>query len=144
MMETLLQPAIHAAVRPTEVPVRLPYGILGFEQHTDWVLISVPGEEPFQWLQVVDDPRLAFVVVAPEAVTANYFPDLSPDDVEKIGLESSDDAMTLNIVTIRPNGQSTVNLKGPIILNRHTLTGKQVIPVNAIGLNVQHPLPVDA
>ncbi len=124
--------------------MRLPYGILGFEQHTDWVLISVPGEEPFQWLQVVDDPRLAFVVVAPEAVTANYFPDLSPDDVEKIGLESSDDAMTLNIVTIRPNGQSTVNLKGPIILNRHTLTGKQVIPVNAIGLNVQHPLPVDA
>jgi hypothetical protein len=31
-----------AAPRVTEVPVRLPEGLLGFEKYTDWVLISVP------------------------------------------------------------------------------------------------------
>lgn len=133
---------MNAASLPTEVSVHLPEGILGFERYTDWVLISVPGEEPFQWLQVVDNPRLAFVVVEPDAVTGNYYPDLAPEDVDRIGLESPDDALLLNIVTVRPHGKSTVNLKGPIVLNRHTMTGKQVIPVNAVGLDLQHPLPV--
>jgi flagellar assembly factor FliW len=142
MIDTLPQPATNAASLPTELPVHLPEGILGFERYTDWVLISVPGEEPFQWLQVVDNPRLAFVVVEPDAVTGNYFPDIAPEDVERIGLESPEDALLLNIVTVRPHGKSTVNLKGPIVLNRHTMTGKQVIPVNALGLDLQHPLPV--
>lgn len=144
MIDTLVQPATNAAPRPTETPVRLPEGVLGFEQYSDWVLISVPGEEPFQWLQVAGNPRLAFVVISPEEVTGNYFPDLAPEDVDRIGLQSADDAMLLNIVTVRPQGKSTVNLKGPIVLNRHTMTGKQVIPVNAVGLDLQYPLPVGA
>ncbi|MEJ0091179.1 MAG: motility-associated protein [Limisphaerales bacterium] len=38
----------------------------------------------------------------------------------------------------------TVNLKGPLIINRHTLAGKQVIlaNANATDYSVQHPLPV--
>ena len=41
-----------------------------------------------------------------------------------------------------PNGGATVNLKGPIVVNRHTLRGKQVIPTNAPKFALQHPLPV--
>lgn len=142
MIDTLSEPAMTAAPRVTEVPVRLPEGLLGFEKYTDWVLISVPDEAPFQWLQVAGNPRLAFVVIAPEEITCTYSPDLAPDDVERIGLESAEDAMLLNIVTVRAHGKSTVNLKGPIVINRHTMTGKQMIPLNALGLDLQHPLPV--
>jgi len=35
-----------------------------------------------------------------------------------------------------------VNLKGPIVINRRTLTGKQVIPVNAAEYAIRHPLPL--
>ena len=50
--------------------------------------------------------------------------------------------MLLSIVTIAENQPPTVNLKGPIVLNRHTRTGKQVIIANAAAYSVQHPLPV--
>ena len=38
--------------------------------------------------------------------------------------------------------QATVNLKGPIVLNRRTLVAKQVIPLNAPEYSVAHPLPI--
>jgi len=33
-------------------------------------------------------------------------------------------------------------LKGPIVINRHTHIGKQVIITNAADYSVHHPLPV--
>jgi flagellar assembly factor FliW len=33
-----------------------------------------------------------------------------------------------------------VNLKGPIVVNRHTLVAKQVVPHNAADYSVRHPL----
>jgi flagellar assembly factor FliW len=68
-------------------------------------------------------------------------PDLSPEDVKFLALESPDDALLLNIVTLRPRGRATVNLKGPVVINRFTLVGKQVVLANAADYSVQHPLP---
>jgi flagellar assembly factor FliW len=80
--------------------------------------------------------------VAPE-----YAPDLSEQDVDFLGIKNADDAIVLNIVTIHASGEATVNLKGPIILNRYTLVGKQVIPTNVQSFSLRHPilpLPVAA
>jgi len=33
-------------------------------------------------------------------------------------------------------------LKGPIVINRRTLIGKQIIPVNASEYAIRHPLPL--
>ena len=51
-------------------------------------------------------------------------------------------ALIYNIVTLRANGRATMNLKGPVVLNRYTLTGKQVVITNAAQYALQHPLPV--
>ena len=52
--------------------------------------------------------------------------------------------MILNVVTLRPEGQASVNLKGPIVVNRHTLRAKQVIPANAVDYVLRHPISVTA
>ena len=59
-------------------------------------------------------------------------------------LTDPEDAMILNIVTLRPEGQASVNLKGPIVVNRHTLRAKQVIPTNAVDYILRHPISVTA
>ena len=48
--------------------------------------------------------------------------------------------LILNIVTYGPNQTMTVNLKGPIIVNRHTMVAKQVVPKNAAALATTFPL----
>ncbi len=123
--------------------VRIPAGLLGFEQIKEYVLMVNPDEQPFAWLQVQDNAALAFVVVDPFIVKPDYQPDIPVLDVEFLGLKKSEDALLLSIVTIHSHGQrATVNLKGPIVINRHTHIGKQVIISNAADYSVQHPLPI--
>jgi len=122
--------------------VRLPMGILGFEQMKDYLLIANPEEEPFRWLRVKDNPALAFVVIEPFLVAPDYRPDIPQPDVEFLGLSSPDEAVLYNIVTLHASNRATVNLKGPVVFNRNTGIGKQVILANAADYSVQHPLPL--
>ena len=64
------------------------------------------------------------------------------EDADVLGLEQAQDAMVFNIVTMHQDGSATVNLKGPIVINRQNLSGKQVIPLNSADFTLQHPLPV--
>jgi flagellar assembly factor FliW len=138
-----MEPEITAWM-PHKNHVRIPTGLLGFEQIKDYVLTSNPGEEPFAWLHVEDNSALAFVVVDPFVVLPGYIPDIPKMDVEFLGIKSSNDAMLLGIVTINDDGSATMNLKGPIVINRHTHTGKQVIISNAGDYSIKHPLPAAA
>lgn len=122
--------------------VRLPMGLLGFEQFKEYFLLADPAEDPFLWLQVPHNADLAFLVISPQPLLPDYKPKISPEDVAFLGLTSEADAALLSIVTMRGPNQATLNLKGPIILNRRTLVAKQVIPANAAEYSVRHPLPV--
>lgn len=124
-----------------ESVIHLPSGLLGFEPIKKYLLVSRPEEEPFQWLQVLHDTSLAFVVVSPFAVLPSYAPDIPAEDAQLLRLEEPEDALLLNIITLRPNGRSTINLKGPVVINRHSFVGKQVVLANAAQYSVQHPLP---
>jgi flagellar assembly factor FliW len=134
--------ATEPSATPDVAGVKLPMGLLGFEQIKDYLLISNPAEEPFRWLQVKNDAALAFVVIDPFLVAPEYHPDIPPTDVEFLGLAGPQDAQLYNIVTLHSAGRATVNLKGPVVVNRHTGVGKQVVLANAGQYSVQHPLPL--
>jgi flagellar assembly factor FliW len=122
--------------------IQLPYGLLGFERVNNYVLLTRPNEEPFLWLQMLDGARHAFLVVSPFVAVPDYQPDIAEDDVSFLELTTPDEAQLVNIVTLRGNGRATINLKGPVVINRHTKVGKQIIPTNAAQYSVHHPLPV--
>jgi flagellar assembly factor FliW len=129
------------ATKPQEV-IQLPLGLLGFERVKKYILLGKPGEEPFMWFQMTEDTKKAFLVIQPHHVVPNYQPDISEQDVEFLDLINPAEALVLNIVTLRGHMKGTANLRGPIIINRRTLIGKQVIPVNASQYAIKHPLPV--
>src|ERR1700753_63262 len=106
--------------------IHMPNGMLGFEEIKSYLLRSSPEEQPFAWLQVQDDSSLAFVVIDPFVANPDYQPDIPQADVEFLNLKHPDDALLLGIVTIHDESRATVNLKGPIVVNRHTHVAKQV------------------
>jgi flagellar assembly factor FliW len=141
-MKTADTMEIETSVTEPANQVHLPLGILGFEQIKEYVLLANPAEEPFAWLRVADNTSLAFVVINPFLVVPEYAPDIPQADVNFLGLKEAADSLLLNIVTVHGTGHATVNLKGPIVINRHTRTGRQVIIANAADYSVQHLLPV--
>jgi flagellar assembly factor FliW len=120
--------------------IRLPFGLLGFEHVKDYVLLTNPAEEPFMWLQMVANAKRAFLVAPPFCLVPEYQPDISDDEVDFLELSEPSDAFLINIVTLRGKGHATVNLKGPIVINRRTLIGKQVILNNAAQYSLTHPI----
>jgi len=127
--------------RETKV-IHLPRGLMGFEHIDQYELIEDPAEAPFRWLQAVNDPSFAFLVLSPFEVLPDYQPDIDPQDAEYLELTSPLDALILNIVTLRSNGRATINLKGPVIVNRYSLRGKQVVLANGPEYPTRYPLPV--
>jgi flagellar assembly factor FliW len=126
----------------TENLIHLPLGLLGFEHIKHYALLQNPHESPFCWLQVLNQPNLAFLVLPALEVFPDYEPDVPTEDVRFLGLNGPDDALVFNIVTLSAKGSATANLKGPIIINRFTLKGKQVVLANASQYSIQAPLPL--
>jgi flagellar assembly factor FliW len=122
--------------------IHMPLGLLGFEPYKHYVWMESPEEVPFRWLQALHEPGLTFLIVSPFDVLPEYEPNVSDDDAAFLGLNSPLDALVFGIVTLRPGGAATVNLKGPIILNRFTSRAKQVVLTNAAEYPLQYPLPV--
>jgi flagellar assembly factor FliW len=106
------------------------------------VLLANPDEKPFAWLKVADNKSLAFVVIDPFVVVPDYKPDIPQSDVDFLELKEANDALLLGIVTIHDHNRATMNLKGPVVINRHSHIGKQVILANASDYLVEHLLPV--
>jgi flagellar assembly factor FliW len=124
--------------------VTMPLGLLGFEDFKRFTLVTRPGEEPFLWLQVIGPAQVSFLVLSPFVAVPGYEPNISEDDIRFLGIKDPKETLIFNIVTLRGGENATINLKGPIVLNRRTLQAKQVIPVNAADFSVAHPLPVQA
>jgi flagellar assembly factor FliW len=122
--------------------VQLPGGLLGFESFKNFLLVTNPPEAPFQWLQMMEGPKRSFLVVSPFLVLPEYQPDISESDVKFLELDEPSDAILLGICIIRGQKVPSINLSGPIVLNRHTLIGKQCILNNAANYSSRHPLPV--
>jgi flagellar assembly factor FliW len=122
--------------------VNLPLGLLGFEPTTHYALLANPSEQPFAWLKAEGESTLAFVVVDPFVVLPGYKPEIPDADASFLGIKTAEDAVMLGIVTIHGPNQATMNLKGPIVINRHSHIGKQVIIANSAEYSVHHPIPV--
>ena len=106
--------------------------ILGFEQLKRYCLIEREDYIPFLWLQSVDDPAVAFIVVNPLLFYQDYKIEVNPKEIEEIKVSDVSTVETYVIVTITPDpNQISINLQGPILINTETRLAKQLVLVNS-------------
>ena len=122
--------------------LRLPEGLVGFPEHKSFELLYTPDELPFIWLRMHGPDPLHFVVIEPGGIIPDYELELFDEDAAFLGITESADAMVLNIVTVKPGQQATatVNLAGPLIVNRRTGIAKQCVLANYARYSAHHPL----
>jgi flagellar assembly factor FliW len=119
------------AFGPVEVEERqsvvFPQGLFGFEELRDYVLLDAE-KPPFYWLQSLDKTQVAFVVVNPFLIRPDYEVNIGNEELAEIGIDAPEKALILAIVTIPPDGSPmTVNLQGPLAINRESRQGKQAV-----------------
>ena len=119
-------------VRPEQV-VNLPLGMVGFPQLCRYILFQHRPDSPFFWLQSLDRPDLAFVLVNPLLFEPGYQIILSGSDSKLLEIEDAKDIQVWVVVTI-PHGSPeslTANLKAPVVLNVANRRMAQIILENS-------------
>ena len=109
--------------------ITFPGGIPGFEDCTRFVIVPMPECEPFSWLVCIDGSTLLrFAIINPLIFIPDYSPKLSKDQLAELKISDLNDLVLYTIVTIGKNPvDSTVNLAGPIIINKPAKLGKQAL-----------------
>lgn len=123
------------------VQIEFPAGLPGFPNAHRFELAPWgPAGSPFLMLTSSDDPEVGFIVVAPWVFYPDYEFELDAGAAERLGLAKADDAVVFSVVTLRDRPEdSTVNLLGPIVVNRFSHEAAQVVLPNS-GYSVRAPL----
>jgi flagellar assembly factor FliW len=110
--------------------IGFPRGLFGFEELRAFALLDA-AQPPFYWLQSLERPEIAFVLIDPRFFRPDYAPDVDPAELEEIGGLPGEDLLVFSIVTIPENSsQMTANLQGPVLVNRTARVGRQSISAN--------------
>ncbi|MBC8317930.1 MAG: flagellar assembly protein FliW [Desulfobulbaceae bacterium] len=101
----------------------------GFPDSSRFLLLPSKPDSPFLWLQSMDDPELAFVIIHAALLDLDYTPPIPASVQEELKIQSEQDQEILTILTI-PQGkprEMTANLLGPVILNSSKRLAKQIV-----------------
>lgn len=118
------------AIQADEI-INMPFGMPGFSDQKQFVLLEHKKDSPFQWYQSIQDPSLAFVITDPFLFKPDY-----AVDMHKILKELSwdrdvdEDQLKLYVIVNIPPGSpenTTANFIGPVLMNRATREAVQVI-----------------
>jgi flagellar assembly factor FliW len=118
--------------------ISLPFGLIGLADLQRFDIFPIEGSRPFLSMRSIGGEAISFVVMEPQGVIADYAIELNEEDSDALRISSAEDALVLNIVTIHTSRPLfvTVNLAGPVIVNRQTMIGKQLI----IGRSSKYPV----
>lgn len=105
--------------------IHFPEGIPGFRQIKRYILMDYK-DTPLKWLQAVDEPDIAFIVVQPEYILSDYSIEIKQSVKDTLNLKDDADLVILLIIRVE-NGKLIANLNGPLLINSANKTGLQMI-----------------
>ncbi len=128
---------------PPANQLELPQGLIGFANYKRAELLYLPDHLPFLWMKLYSAvDHLHFIVIEPGGIVPGYEPEIFDLDAEQLDLRDPAEAMILNIVTLKRQSpvEATVNLIGPLVVNRRTRIGRQLVISNYSRYTANHAL----
>ena len=115
-------------VRPDAV-LTFPNGIPGFPDCRRYIILDHDTDAPFKWLQSLDEPGLAFVILDPASFHPDYDVQVPHEALLEVDGKDSDELILSVLLTITSNDPTgiTANLRGPLLMNPRTKLCKQLI-----------------
>lgn len=103
-------------------------GLPGFENLKKFIVVPFEDNEVFSILISVEDIEVGIPVISPFNVDETYEFKLSDEKINELSVNSPEDILVLNTVTLNSNVKNiTINMKAPIIINIKGKIGEQII-----------------
>jgi flagellar assembly factor FliW len=106
--------------------VEFPRGIVGMPHLRRFVIWNDPEVPAVRWLQSTREPGWALAMLEPRLVVPTYQVRATPDQLSALQITESNDVEVF--VTLNRTVQSSlVNLQAPILINRRSCLGMQLV-----------------
>lgn len=114
-----------------EKVIHMPYGMMGFPEKKNFIIIRHRANSPLLWYQSLEDPALAFVITNPFLFKPGYRVDLK-DIIRQMSWNGNGDdgSLELFVVVSIPKGaphKMTGNFIGPILINNKNCQAVQIV-----------------
>lgn len=128
--------------------VHFPDGLIGLEEWQHFTLVTPQPDEPIRLLQAINDERFSMIVIDPRHIVADYEVILTkadalalsnPDGLYDLQLNDPDMEVYCILSIQAEPFDVTANLLGPLVINRQTGLGRQVI-LSDSKYNPRHPV----
>lgn len=125
---------------PEEKIIHFKEGIPGFPQIRKFAILEIESLKPFHYLQSLEDPPIALLVVNPFLLQSSYQFEVSEKEAEELQADKPEEISIFAVATIPTDpSEATINLMAPILINDRNRCGKQVILLES-HYSVRHPL----
>jgi len=109
--------------------IYFPEGIFAFENYRHFALLPTKSGSTFHWLQSLEQAQLAFLITRIPEIAPHYRPNIAIEFLSLIEAADLTQAEVWGIITV-PAGkpeQMTINLQGPVLINRERKLGGQFV-----------------
>lgn len=106
-----------------------PEGIFAFESYRHFALLPTKSGSTFHWLQSLEESQLAFLITRIPEIAPHYRPNVAAQFLSLIQAAELAHTEIWGIITV-PAGkpeQMTINLQGPVLINRERKLGGQFV-----------------
>jgi flagellar assembly factor FliW len=121
--------------------IRFDRGLPGFPDCTRFVILDHDRETPLRWLQSVERPEVAFLIVEPQQLIAGYQLEVPSGVLPFLGWKDGDDEKDLCVFVILnvENGDLTANLRAPVMVHVRERRALQLILEDS-EVPLRHPI----
>lgn len=113
-------------------------GIPSFEDEKYFTLLELSQDTAFFVLQSTNNSSVAFLVTNPFSFFPSYEVKLSDAVIEALKIGNKEDVAIFGILTAKePFEETTINLKGPVVINSKEKLGKQIV-LNDLNYHTKH------
>jgi len=127
---------------PKEEEILFSEGLIGFKDKKKYTILTHRENSPLFWLQSLEDPKTAFIIMSPLLFLPHYLADVCKHIDWEIKEENFSDFSVYGIMVIDKEGekqQILMNLLAPLVIDQKKMMGKQVI-INNSTYQVAEPI----
>ncbi|MFH1063296.1 MAG: flagellar assembly protein FliW [Candidatus Omnitrophota bacterium] len=129
---------VERSARDQATSMFFPEGIIGFSEHKEFSIIDNKSKEPFVWMESAQDNNLSFIIINPKEFKQGYEPILSAADKTALKINDLSECLIYALVCVpKDSDEISANLLAPIIINKNSNIGRQVI-LHDQDYSVQH------
>jgi flagellar assembly factor FliW len=115
-------------------------GLLGLEEYKNYEIEDVPDNDLVKILRSLDDNEISLAIISPFDVEENYEVDIPNETLDNLKITEEKEVELYTTITLNSEiEKTTTNLRAPIVINKETLLGEQII-LSSEKYRIKHPI----